>query len=307
MSNLVSVLVYHRKFGSAPLKAVAAYMADKASDNGAGVFCSKGTIAAETELSRSTVYKALDELVARGLISEVGQRPCKNGFTVVYDMNLSAIFALPEIGRMPEGWALALSETTSTNPSDNRTRTSAAPVRHTDPFETRTRTRTTDGPLPVRQADTNHPYNHPSNQGGGGSACGRETDPTWREQMLKAMGVGPDGIVGPSRFIGTVADMATAAQWEDSLELDRPTIIAVLTETIAGKRDGPPKSFRYFTPAMQRTAAELQAPPLQSTEIEGPRHERPTASDRRQAAADDRHRRIILAAATARSPSGPAF
>lgn len=142
---------------------------------------------------------------------------------------------------------------------------------------------------------------------GGGSACASETDPTWREQMLQAMGVGSDGIVGPSRFIGSVADMATAAQWEDSLKLDRPTIIAVLTETIAGKRDGPPKSFRYFTPAMQRTAAELQAPPLQPTEIEGPRHERPIASDRRQAAADDRHRRIILAAATARSPSGPAF
>ncbi|WP_312526747.1 helix-turn-helix domain-containing protein [Paracoccus sp. (in: a-proteobacteria)] len=291
MSHKVVTLVCSRIVGSAAQKAVLVNMADKASDGGEGVFCAKATIVSETELSRATVFRAIDQLVERGLIKEVGQRPCLNGHTVIYDLNMDAIAALPE-WKKTSAKVIPVSQR---DPSHHETGISVRP----DPSHHETGTRLTVRPKPSLEPSLNI--------GGGGSACARETDPTWREQMLQAMGVGPDGIVGPSRFIGSVADMATAAQWEDSLKLDRPTIIAVLTETIAGKRDGPPKSFRYFTPAMQRTAAELQAPPLQPTEIEGPRHERPIASDRRQAAADDRHRRIIIAAATARSPSGPAF
>ncbi len=68
-------------------------MADRANDDGTGVYCSKGTIADETEVARSTVFKIIADLLSEGIISEAGRRPCRNGFTVDYTMNIAAIAA----------------------------------------------------------------------------------------------------------------------------------------------------------------------------------------------------------------------
>jgi uncharacterized protein YdaU (DUF1376 family) len=98
--------------------------------------------------------------------------------------------------------------------------------------------------------------------GGGGSA--REAlPPTDRERFLAAMGVNPDGIAGPSRFIGTQGDMAEAAQWLALPGITVDVACAEIARITAAKRDGPPKSFRYFTEAIQRLSGQLTAAPIQ--------------------------------------------
>lgn len=95
MSHKVTTLVASRTIGGSAMKAVLMNMADKASDGGEGVFASKNTIASDTELSLPTVKRAFKDLMDAGLIAEVGTRGCTNGHTVVYDLNIKAIAALP--------------------------------------------------------------------------------------------------------------------------------------------------------------------------------------------------------------------
>jgi len=97
VSNKVSVLVYSRRVGSPIRKAVLAYFAERASDNGSGVWASKSTIAAEIECGRSTVIRTINDFVKEGLLKPVGTRPCRNGETVEYSMDLEAIEALPSV------------------------------------------------------------------------------------------------------------------------------------------------------------------------------------------------------------------
>jgi hypothetical protein len=111
--------------------------------------------------------------------------------------------------------------------------------------------------------------------GGGGSACAREAEttqdqPTDRERILDAIGVGPDGLAGPSRFIGGQGDMAEAQRWLALPGLDLETVCRAIREVMAAKRDGPPANFRYFTPALQRLSAQLTAPALTPQPGTGP-------------------------------------
>lgn len=101
--------------------------------------------------------------------------------------------------------------------------------------------------------------------------CARDADPTFRERLLEAMGVGPDGVAGPSRFIGGTADMAEAGRWLELPYMTPDLICEEITRITAKKRDGPPKSFTYFTEAMRRLSGQLSAPPLKP--IEGNRHD----------------------------------
>lgn len=97
MSNRVSVFVVKKRLGSAVRKAIMLYCADKASDDGRGIFTSKVTIAAELEIARSTVVSNINDLVDEGLLKVVGDRRHKNGFTVEYDIDLDALEALPNV------------------------------------------------------------------------------------------------------------------------------------------------------------------------------------------------------------------
>ena len=92
MSHKVVSLVYSRRVGSAYRKAILAYMADRASDDGRGVFCSKGTIAEETEIARSTVFKTIRDLVEEGVLIEAGARGRISG----YALSLAALHQFPE-------------------------------------------------------------------------------------------------------------------------------------------------------------------------------------------------------------------
>lgn len=141
--------------------------------------------------------------------------------------------------------------------------------------------------------------------GGGGNA--REEsgfDPDFRESLLTTIGVDPvSGLTGiGGATLGTRYDMERAAQWQADLGLDQETIIAVLADTMAKKRDGPPNTFRYFDQAMQRAAARKREPKL--TPIEGGNHDRQSSRDRREAAASDATTRQIAFAARARRTPG---
>ena len=70
------------------------FLADKASDDGSGIWCSKGTIQRHTELGETTVKRTIREFLKEGILIETGARGCKNGFTVVYRINLARIETL---------------------------------------------------------------------------------------------------------------------------------------------------------------------------------------------------------------------
>lgn len=94
MSKHVVSLVYSRKAGSLLRKAVLAYMADVANHDGTGVWSSKQRIADEIEASKKGVRECIKSLVADGILTEVGQRKCMNGYTIEYAINLDVVSAL---------------------------------------------------------------------------------------------------------------------------------------------------------------------------------------------------------------------
>lgn len=95
------------------------------------------------------------------------------------------------------------------------------------------------------------------------AAAAPPQDPTDRERLLAAMGVGPDGLTGPSGFIGTQVDMAEAAKWS-ALGLSISEQCAVIAENCtrqrASNRNWMPRRFGYFTGAMADLAAKKSQP-----------------------------------------------
>lgn len=140
MSNVVAGIVQRKRVGSPTRKAVLMYMAGCASDDGSGVWASKANMARDLEMGRRTIQDAVDHLIKAGLIREVGQRECKNGYTVEYAVDLHAVQAL-------EG-----------------TRAGAAPVREPHTCDDRTSTRAGAAHEPVREPRINHPRNHKKNR-----------------------------------------------------------------------------------------------------------------------------------------------
>lgn len=94
MSWRVANACAERKFGSATRKQIIMFLADKASDDGSGIWCSKGTIQRHTELGETTVKRTIREFLKEGILVETGARGCKNGFTVVYRIDLAKVQAL---------------------------------------------------------------------------------------------------------------------------------------------------------------------------------------------------------------------
>lgn len=102
MSWKVANLCADRLFGSPVRKQIVMFLADKASDDGSGIWCSKGTIQRHTELGESTVKRTINEFLAEGILLQTGhRRRCKNGFTKVYRLNLGKIEQL-ELVREPD-------------------------------------------------------------------------------------------------------------------------------------------------------------------------------------------------------------
>jgi DNA-binding Lrp family transcriptional regulator len=93
MSRKLVTLVYERKIGSMLKKAVLAAMADRANDDGTGVWTSKVRLADEIEASRRGVINAIQELVRDGILIDRGLRAA--GSTHEYDIAVSVVTALP--------------------------------------------------------------------------------------------------------------------------------------------------------------------------------------------------------------------
>ena len=98
MSHHVVSEVYKRKVGKMPRVPLLALMADKASDDGRGIWASKQTLADELGCSKQTVITTVDNLIADGLLIVVGDRACSNGHTVEYRIDIDALEALPLVG-----------------------------------------------------------------------------------------------------------------------------------------------------------------------------------------------------------------
>lgn len=97
MSNHLISEVYRRQVGNIARKAVMVLLADKASDDGSGIWASKQRMADELGASRQTVISTIKTLIADGLIREVGERRCLNGFTVEYAIDVDVLRALPVV------------------------------------------------------------------------------------------------------------------------------------------------------------------------------------------------------------------
>lgn len=91
------------RFGSAARKQIIMFLADKASDDGSGIWCSKGTIQRHTELGESTVKRTISDFLKEGILVETGRRPCKNGFTVIYRIVLARVMALESMVEPDDG------------------------------------------------------------------------------------------------------------------------------------------------------------------------------------------------------------
>lgn len=145
---------------------------------------------------------------------------------------------------------------------------------------------------------------------GGGGDAGASDPPTHRESLITAMGVDPSRpiVTTGGKYLGGAADMLEAKRWAE-LGLSEAEQIAVIAEAMAKKRDGPPMSFKYFTQAMQRFAADKASAETPLTPINGGTHDhstdrRPGASGSPRKGGDRIFDEIAWAAGLGQAPGG---
>ena len=139
MSNHLISMAYKRDLRTPMRKSVMALLADKASDDGGGIYASKQTMADELCCSRQAVFDTIKAFVSEGLLEELGTRRFANGHTVEYGIVVERLEALPLVKCHADREQRRLP----------RTRKSAGPVNHVDPSTTLT--------SPVNQVDPNPP------------------------------------------------------------------------------------------------------------------------------------------------------
>lgn len=125
MSNHLISETYKRQVGNMARKAVMVLLADKASDDGTGIWASKQRMADEIGASKQTVIATIKGLIADGLLREIGQRKCPNGYTVEYAIVVEALEALPLVGFH--------AEQKGNKGSNSLTGQAASPVKSSDP------------------------------------------------------------------------------------------------------------------------------------------------------------------------------
>lgn len=96
MSRYVASLVYRKKVGSMARKSILAYCAERANDDGSGVWASKVRISKEVECSKQTVIDTLKSFVDEGLMIEVGKRKSPHGYTIEYAIMVRSVEALED-------------------------------------------------------------------------------------------------------------------------------------------------------------------------------------------------------------------
>lgn len=107
---------------------------------------------------------------------------------------------------------------------------------------------------------------------------------THRENLLAAMGLPADGMTAGGRLHGNRDDMLEARRWADHLGLSEVEQVEIVRDVMQRRTGDPPRSFRFFTPAMQEAAGRKAAPKLQAVQpTTGGRDEgsrRPSAKSR---------------------------
>lgn len=108
MSNKVSAFLQTKKFGSPIKKAIMMYMADRASDDGKGIWVSKSNMAADLEMSIRTLQTNMRSLLKNCYIYEDGKKQCKNGYTVNYGICLECCLFLDSTRGEPHAVDIAI-------------------------------------------------------------------------------------------------------------------------------------------------------------------------------------------------------
>jgi hypothetical protein len=99
VSNHLTSLAYKADAKSLLRKSVLVMLADKASDDGSGIWASKQTMADELCCSKQAILNTLQAFISEGLLTETGRRKNRNGFTITYALNIEALEALPRVKR----------------------------------------------------------------------------------------------------------------------------------------------------------------------------------------------------------------
>lgn len=120
MSNHLISEAYKRRIDGLAKKSVMVLLADKASDDGTGIWASKQTMADELGTTKQTIITTIKGLIADGLVCEIGQRRNVNGYTVEYAINVLALKSLPLVSAHADR-------------SSTLTSQAALPVKHDDP------------------------------------------------------------------------------------------------------------------------------------------------------------------------------
>lgn len=123
MSNHLISETYKRDLKTHTRKGVMALLADKASDDGGGIYAAKQALADELCTSKQTVIKTINEFVEEGLLEVVGHRGCATGHTVEYRICIEKLHALPYV----EYWQKKMAKRSS-----SLTGQAASPVKHAD-------------------------------------------------------------------------------------------------------------------------------------------------------------------------------
>lgn len=97
MSWQVTGLVSRKRWGGQTRRLMALTMADKANDDGSGVYASVRTMARDAEISEATARRTLREFEDAKLITKTGERACSNGYTNIYQLNTETITALDDL------------------------------------------------------------------------------------------------------------------------------------------------------------------------------------------------------------------
>lgn len=140
MSNHLISTAYKRDLRTPMRKSVMALLADKASDDGAGIYASKQTMADELCCSRQAVIDTIKTFLAEGLLEELGTRRVANGHTVEYAIVVDRLEALPLVKCHADRERRRLG---------NQTRKAAGRVKQVDP--------STALASPVNKVDPNPP------------------------------------------------------------------------------------------------------------------------------------------------------
>jgi biotin operon repressor len=108
VSNHLTSLAYKLEAGSLLRKSVLILLADKASDDGSGIWASKQTMADELCCSKQAVWKTLQEFMSEGLLTETGRKQHQNGYTITYALKLAALEAMPRVKRWADNQSTVL-------------------------------------------------------------------------------------------------------------------------------------------------------------------------------------------------------